>query len=128
MLARGKERIIQSGDWLTKRELSELLDLDEAGLELVDEWKRTGQIFTIHHADIEYYPVYALEDAAAHRLRAGMAEAIAILATKKDGWGMAFWFGSSNSYLGGRLPKDVLKDLPGKVLDAAQDEISGIHY
>ena len=35
---------------------------------------------------------------------------------------MAFWFGSSNSYLGGRHPKEVLQTDFGIVLDAARDE------
>ncbi len=37
-------------------------------------------------------------------------------------WGMAFWFASSNSYLGGGHPKEVLQTDFGIVLDAARDE------
>ena len=35
---------------------------------------------------------------------------------------MAFWFGSSNALLGGRMPKDVLVEA-GIVLDAAEYEV-----
>lgn len=35
---------------------------------------------------------------------------------------MAFWFGFSNSYLGGRQPKEGLQTDLGIVLDVASDD------
>ena len=40
------------------------------------------------------------------------------LGSQKDGWGMAFWFGSCDGCLGGRQPKSVLTEDPRAVLDA----------
>ncbi|MNJ13090.1 hypothetical protein D3C77_72940 [compost metagenome] len=50
---------------------------------------------------------------------------IAVLTTRMNGWGMALWFESSNSYLAGKLPKDVLSSDPDAVVNAALDEIGG---
>lgn len=123
ILAKGKARILQSGDWLTAEALSNV-----TSSYLIDEWKRTGKIFAIQDEGKEYYPSYGFDPDAAYTPRVGMAEVIATLALKKTGWGIALWFGSSNSYLAGRLPKDVLKDEPSIVLEAAKYEICGVHF
>lgn len=129
MLAKGKKRIMQSGDWLTAEEVTKLAGLNPTGTHsLLDEWLRARKIFVLRHEDNDYFPTYGLDPSAGYSPQSGMAEVIAILAVKKDGWGMAFWFGSSNSYLGGRLPKDVLRDEPLRVLEAAKDEIYGLYF
>lgn len=48
-----------------------------------------------------------------------------VLGSQKDGWGMAFWFGSSDGCLGGRQPKSVLTEDPRAVLEAAELEVCG---
>lgn len=50
---------------------------------------------------------------------------ITVLGSQKDGWGMAFWFGSSDGCLGGRQPKSVLTEDPRAVLEAAELEVCG---
>ncbi|MEE1922125.1 hypothetical protein V0R50_13360 [Pseudomonas sp. 148P] len=107
MLAKGKTRILHSGDWLTAQRVVELAPLNsEFRCSLVAEWWRAGKIFALHHEGIDYFPIYAFDPAADYQPRPGLAPVITTLASKKDGWGMAFWFGSSNSVLGGRMPKD----------------------
>jgi len=125
MLAKGKSRILNSGDWLTAPQILALAQLDRADPEsLLDEWRLEGKIFALSNGGVEYFPIYAFDPAASYFPRPSLADVIAILAPKKDGWGLAFWFGSSNSYLGGRMPKDVFhEDLQG-VLEAAQNEVS----
>jgi hypothetical protein len=44
----------------------------------------------------------------------------------KDGWAMAFWFASPNTFLGGKRPKEVLSANPLGVLSAAKEEVSGV--
>ncbi|MNN96262.1 hypothetical protein D3C81_2152150 [compost metagenome] len=51
-----------------------------------------------------------------------------VLRTKKDGWGIAFWFASSSGYLGSRRPQEMLFSDADKVLLAATDEVSGITH
>lgn len=129
LLAKGKKRILQSGDWLPAHDLENIAHLNTADLRYEpNQWKQAGEIFTLQHEGIDYFPIYGLDPAKGYRPRSGLAPVITVLAFKKDGWGMAFWFGSSNSYLGGRMPKDVLMKDPRIVLEAAKDEISGIHF
>jgi hypothetical protein len=46
----------------------------------------------------------------------------------RDGWGLAFWFHSANSFLGGKRPKDFLASQSGLVVAAAADEvIAAVH-
>lgn len=41
-------------------------------------------------------------------------------------WGLAYWFASVNSFLGGKRPQDLLIDTPDRVVDAAKDEVAGV--
>ncbi|WP_274610336.1 hypothetical protein [Pseudomonas sp. TH31] len=38
---------------------------------------------------------------------------------------MAFWFASSNHFLGGNRPKDLLRSSPERVRSAAEEEVAG---
>jgi hypothetical protein len=40
----------------------------------------------------------------------------------KDDWQKAFWFGSVNTYLSNKMPKELLKSKPQEVLRAAEIE------
>lgn len=126
MLAKGKTRILQSGDWLTAQEVAEV-----AGFKTVNasaqpsKWKRSDRIFALRHEGIDYFPVYGLDPSTGYRPLKALGPIIQVLKSQKDDWGLAFWFGSSNSYLGGRLPKDVLQADPTSVLEAARNEVCG---
>lgn len=127
MLAKGKTRILQSGDWLTAQEVAEV-----AGFKTVNssaqtsKWKRSDRIFALRHEGVDYFPVYGLDPSTGYRPLKALAPIIQVLKSRKDDWGLAFWFGSTNSYLGGRMPKDVLKEDPASVLEAAKDEVCGV--
>lgn len=45
---------------------------------------------------------------------------------KKDDWGLAYWFASVNSFLGGKRPQDLLISKPDRVVAAAEDEVAGV--
>jgi hypothetical protein len=127
MLAKGKTRILQSGDWLTAQEVAEV-----AGFKTVNssaqpsKWKRSDKIFTLRHEGVDYFPVYGLDPSTGYRPLKALAPIIEVLKPVKDGWGLAFWFGSANSYLSGRLPKEVLKEDAASVLEAAKNEVCGV--
>lgn len=57
-----------------------------------------------------------------------MAKVIEILAKNKDSWGMAYWFRSDNSFLGGKRPQDLLASEPERVIEAAMDEVQEISH
>lgn len=129
MLARAKARILNSGDWLTAQDVAELAQLSTINASSQpNKWKRAGKIFALRHEGTDYFPVYGLDQQTSYRPRASLAPVITELAQSKDGWGMAFWFGSSNSYLAGRMPKDVLAEDPELVLKAAKDEVHGAQH
>lgn len=124
LLAKGKTRILHSGDWMTAQEVVELAQFKTVNARAQPaKWKRAGKIFALRHEGIDYFPAYGLDPLTGYRPRHDVAEVVTILGRKKDGWGMALWFGSSNSMLAGKLPKDVLKDDPEAVVEAARDEV-----
>ena len=60
------------------------------------------------------HPIYALEFKEGARPPPIMGEFLSVLADKDD-WQKAFWFGSMNSYLHNKMPKDLLKSKPQEV-------------
>jgi hypothetical protein len=57
-----------------------------------------------------------------------MARVIEVLAEHKDAWGMAYWFLSVNSFLGGKRPQDLIASAPERVIAAAIDEVQEIAH
>ncbi|CDG52303.1 conserved hypothetical protein [Halomonas sp. A3H3] len=115
---------MESGDWLTAAEILQLLGAHSCsdGFEPTT-WKSQGDIFTIVYNGTEYYPMFGLEKEAGYRPYSVMSKIIYIFKDDKDGWGMAFWFQSVNSYLGGKRPQDIIATAPDPIIDAALDEV-----
>jgi hypothetical protein len=125
MLDIAKKAILDSGDFLSLDETAERLGLPSTNL---DEWEAEGQVFSIQHAGCSLFPKYAFLDHAGHRPVPDLAVILDVLRTKKDGWGIAFWFSSRNWLLGYRRPQEVLCSDADKVLLAAKDEVLGITH
>lgn len=119
--------MIESGHWATAADISKL-----AGYSLSNpsaqpnRWKKQAAIFAIKFNGTDYYPTFALDKDADYRPYKAMADIIAIFKGHKSEWGMAFWFQSVNSYLGGKRPQDLLASEPERVIEAALDEIQGV--
>ncbi|SNB62736.1 hypothetical protein SAMN02745900_00984 [Pseudomonas sp. URIL14HWK12:I8] len=126
ILEKGKARLLRSGDFLTAEAFAVLaqLSMEQSRGEL-REYKGAGNIFSLAHEDKEYFPLYAFDPASSFRPFSSLAAIITMLGSSKPEWAVAFWFGSSNSYLGGQMPKDVMVDDPARVLDAAWSETYG---
>ncbi|AZD55516.1 hypothetical protein C4K19_3731 [Pseudomonas chlororaphis subsp. aurantiaca] len=129
MLAKAKTEILQSNDWVTASEISDLAQFksNNPGSQ-PNKWKLAGKIFALRHEAIDYFPIYGLDPAQGYRPFSGLKPIVSTLSSMKDGWGMAFWFASPNSYLGGKRPKDVLQANPEGVLDAAKEEVCGVMH
>jgi hypothetical protein len=127
MLSQTLDTIISSSDWLTVHDLAALAGAEqlEFGQQLA-RWEAEGRFFSFSHKGIQLFPSYALDPACLYEPVERLSEIIAVLATKKDGWSMACWFGYTNSYLGGKAPKTFLNSEPDKVLDAARDAVIGM--
>ncbi|CAM3963579.1 hypothetical protein [Pseudomonas wadenswilerensis] len=124
--SKAQSRVMASGDWLTWPELNALLPAVAKGRSDSSPGRYLeGAIFSINYEGVEYFPRYAIESRTLVIAPQGMQRVIAVLATRMSGWGMALWFESSNSYLGGKLPKDVISSDPDTVVKAALDEIGG---
>ena len=53
---------------------------------------------------------------------------VSLLMPQKDDWGLAYWFISMNSYLGGERPQDLLIAVPARVVAAAEYEVAGVTH
>ncbi|CAO3305703.1 hypothetical protein LG197_22070 [Pseudomonas asiatica] len=124
-----QSRVMTSGDWLTWPELNALLPaLAEQLSDGAPDRYVDGAIFSINYEGVEYFPRYAIEARTLAVAAQGIQRVIAVLVTRMSGWGMALWFESSNSYLGGKLPKDVISSDPDSVVIAAREEIDGVSH
>ncbi|WP_232434501.1 hypothetical protein [Pseudomonas asplenii] len=93
-----------------------------------NKWQKQGRIFAISHIGVNYFPGYGLAPEATFRPVRALAKIIEIFAGHRDNWGMAYWFRSDNSRLGGKRPQDLLVSAPDRVMAAALDEIQEIAH
>lgn len=116
-----KKAILDDSEWLPAQEVSRRVN---AGAEvknpsgLPNRWKRSGKIFAITSEGKDLYPGYAL-DIGGQPLPL-IKKIIALFGETKTPWSLAVWFGSPNSWLGNRSPKDLLTSEPENVINAAQ--------
>ncbi|WP_166365688.1 hypothetical protein [Pseudomonas akapageensis] len=129
MLAKAKKTVLESGDWLSAGDIANLAEFTSRNpSSQPNKWKREGRIFAIRHNGSDYFPIYALDKDTGYRPLPAMAEVLKKFGGSKDGWGLAFWFASVNSYLGGKRPQDLLKTGPARVVAAAEDEVAGVTH
>lgn len=130
MIGKARAAVLEGTEWVSASELADMAGFSASNPNAQpSRWKTQGKIFSVKPASgVELFPVFALDPHASYRPRKEMADIIAVLRDKKDGWGMAYWFTSINSFLGGKRPQDVLMTDPQKVLAAATDEVQAITH
>lgn len=129
MESRARKAVLNSGDWLTAAQVAELAGFSPRNPSAQpNKWKSQGQIFAISHKGTDYYPGFALNPDTDYRPYKMMAKIIAVFSGAKHGWGMAYWFQSANSFLGGQKPQDLLARKPERVLDAAYDALEEVAH
>ncbi len=129
MTAHARSEVLASGDWLTAAQVAELAGFSTSNLSAQpNKWKKEGQIFAIRHQGLDYFPAYGLDAEVGYRPLKAMAPVLAVFGDGKDGWGLAYWFASANSFLGGKRPQDVLLKSPDRVLAAAADEMAEVAH
>lgn len=125
MLANARKAVLESGDWMTAAQLAQVAGLSPTNPSTQpNKWKQARKIFAISHQGLDYFPSYGLDGEG--RPLKGLALVLDAFGKHKDGWGLAYWFSSVNSFLGGKRPQDVLAVDPGLVVAAAKDEIEGV--
>ncbi|HBE9081196.1 TPA: hypothetical protein KNG91_001704 [Serratia fonticola] len=129
MVARSRNAVLESADWLTAAQVAELAGLSASNPSTQpNKWKRQKQIFAITHNGVDYFPGYGLDPDTGYRPRKALKPVLDVFGEHKDGWGLAYWFLSANSFLGGKRPQDVLASEPERVIAAAEDEIKEINH
>jgi hypothetical protein len=127
MKAKARAAVLLEPCWLSAAKISEMAGFSRSNKSAQpNKWKKEGLIFAINHRGNDYYPEYGLNSEDNYRPIKAMAQVIEIFGDTKDAWGMAYWFASVNSFLGGRRPRDLLESQPGRVIGAAKDEVSEV--
>lgn len=129
MRQRVRETILNNGDWIPAVEVAKLAQFSERNpSSQPNKWKRSKKIFAINDRGIDFFPLFALAQDAGFRPVDAISKVISVFEGRKDSWGMAYWFESDNSFLGGKPPKDLLITEPTRVVAAAMDEIKGVQH
>src|SRR5574337_100467 len=81
-------------------------------------WKKAGDIFSVHHRGKEYFPAFQFVEGRPHPT---VKRALAALPPRLSAWQRAFWFVSTNGWLGDKAPADLL-DYPQAAIAAAERE------
>lgn len=128
MVAQAMKRIIESGDFAKAADIAQVAHFSRSNpSSQPNRWKKAGLVFAVPYKGVDLYPLYALEFKEGAKPLPIMKKVLHVLANK-DAWQTAFWFGSVNTYLGNKMPKELLKLNPEKVLQAAEIEASGIQH
>ncbi|QEZ46782.1 hypothetical protein [Cupriavidus oxalaticus] len=100
MLERSRQTVLNSADWLTVAQIAERTGSNQASLhELFGQWVRERRIFTICRDDVDYFPGYGLDAGAGWQPFKGLRTVLEVFGDARDGWGLAYWFLSANSFL-----------------------------
>ncbi len=128
MAARAQARILESKQFLKASDINKLTAASVKNPSgALNRWKQRNQIFAIERKGVDYYPIYALSSEDGYKPYTEMSDILEVLHAKTS-WGLAFWFESANGYLGGRVPRKLMKDERQAVLAAAQNEAAGIQH
>jgi len=128
MTARAQARVLKSNQFLRATDISKLVAgavKNPSGA--LNRWKQKHQIFAIEMKGVDYYPIYALSPEDGYKPYTEMSDILEVL-NLKTSWGLAFWFDSSNGYLGRRTPRELMKSDRQAVLAAAKNEAVGIQH
>ena len=128
MFAQAIKGILESEDFVKAADIAEAAHYSKSNpSSQPNRWKRAGQIFAVPYKGTDLYPIYALEFKDGARPLPIMEKILHTLANKDD-WQKAFWFGSMNSYLHNKMPKELLQSKPQEVLHAAEIEAAGVQH
>lgn len=112
------EAILQGSEWLSAIQVGELAQRSASNpAALANRWKKESKLFSISWRGKDWYPRYAFDDVI--QPRRVIAEVIELFGAEMDPWRIAAWFESSNAWLGGSKPRDLMNE-PERVVAAAR--------
>jgi hypothetical protein len=119
--------ILADGQWLSSSELSDKAHFTNANRSAgPNAWKRRGRTFAISVEGQDRYPDYAFDEA--WQPLPAVKQVLEIFDGSRTPWSLAAWFAGSNSWLGGRRPKDLLSSDPQAVIAAARQAKEGAQH
>ena len=80
------------------------------------KWKREGRVFAIQDGGKDLFPAFQFADGEPLPI---IQKILEVLPDYLSPWQTAFWFESGNGWLGGKTPRECLKN-ESKVIDAAE--------
>lgn len=120
------EYVVSTGAWISEADLLEKLREGASHPEiLIADWLSRREIFSVNYECKRYFPLYAFKpgDFSMPVLRP-----ILDAFNNRSDWGVSFWFASPCSYLGARLPQDVMAENFEAVILAARDCVVGVQH
>jgi hypothetical protein len=128
MFVEAMRAILESEDFVRAQDIANVAHFSQKNpSSQPNRWKRAGQIFAVSYKGGDLYPSYALDWKQGAKPLPVMTKILKLFSDKDD-WQKAFWFGSVNSYLRNKMPKDLLKSHPEDVLKAAELEAIGVQH
>jgi hypothetical protein len=128
MFVEAMRAILESEDFVRAQDIAKVAHFSRKNpSSQPNRWKRAGQIFAVSYKGSDLYPSYALDWKQGAKPLPVMSKILKLFSDKDD-WQKAFWFGSTNSYLRNKVPKDLLKLHPEEVLKAAEFEALGVQH
>lgn len=129
MIAKAREKVIQSTKWVTAADITELAGYQSSNKSAgAAKWKASNKIFSVRYRSEDLYPIYSLDKNNEYRPVAGLKPILELFKGIKDSWGVAYWFAGANGFLGGKRPQELLQENPVLVLEAAKDELKGVTH
>jgi hypothetical protein len=126
MFTEARKVILESGEFVRAAEIAEAAQFSMSNpSSQPNRWKKAGLIFAVPFGGVDFFPLYSLDLNKGAKPLPIMEKILQVLA-EKDDWQKAFWFGSVNTFLGNKIPKDLLKSKPQQVLRAAEIEATGV--
>ena len=115
--------IFAGTEWLPAEQIGRLRDPNARNPHgTVTRWKAERKVFALSRGGIQFFPRYAFDEVLDPRQ--AVAQAMEIL-NEYSPYRLASWFESTNSFLNGRRPREVIGEDPEAVLAAARDQVRG---
>ncbi|MCT8341362.1 MULTISPECIES: DUF2384 domain-containing protein [Photorhabdus] len=118
-----KNQILTDSKWLTASELSRLTGSKSINSSAAaNRLKKSKKIFALPINGKDLFPLYALDEGGQPL---PVIKNVIELFKNKTPWSIAIWFGTPNSWLSNKKPKDLLLTQLDDVYMAAKEEVEG---
>src|SRR6185369_3582980 len=123
---RGRDLIWAGCEWLTADQIRKHSGHGTAGDPPdLEQWTRDRKVFSLIRDGLEYFPAY-LFDADFRPLPA--VQTILKILHAHSPKGLAAWFESTSSFLGGARPREIVSAAPERAMAAAEDADEAMRY